>query len=306
MSAAAIPSEVLGEVDRTASAMTLSCFSVDVEEYFHCEAFHRSVPRGDWTTLERRARPFIERIAARLHETGNRATFFVLGWMVESLAPLLRDLHAAGHEIACHGDGHDHLSRLTPQSFRDDLRRARDRLAACIGARIDGYRAPTFSLMRRTAWAVEILAGEGFSYDSSVFPIHHDRYGVPDAPCDPFWLDRPGGLLELPPLTLDWGIVRIPVGGGGYLRLLPAAALRAALAARRREGRAAMLYIHPWEFDEHQPRLPASALAQWRHRVNLGATESKVARLLEEFRFTTARSIASAVRAAGDPPLFRL
>lgn len=306
MSAAAIPTGVFGECDRTAAASTLNCFSVDVEEYFHCEAFTRSVARSDWPALERRALPFVERIAAHLHETGNRATFFVLGWMVDAAGPLLRQLHAAGHEIACHGDNHEHLSRMTPDSFRDDVRRARGRLADCIGARVDGYRAPTFSITRRTAWAVDVLAREGFSYDSSIYPIHHDRYGVPDAPCDPFWLNGAGGLLELPPLTLDWGIARIPVGGGGYLRLLPVSMIRAAIAARRREGRVAMLYVHPWELDEHQPRLPASTITQWRHRVNLATTEEKITRLLTEFRFTTARSVAAAIRTTGDPPVFHL
>lgn len=286
---------------------TLNCFSVDVEEYFHCEAFARTVSPGDWPQLQRRALPFVEHLAERLAESGNRATFFVLGWMVAHAKPLFRRLHAAGHEIACHGQGHAHLSRLTPAEFRADLRESRDRIADVIGAALDGYRAPTFSITHQTAWAAEIILEEGFTYDSSIFPIRHDRYGVPGAPTCPFWLETAGGsrLLELPPMTLDMGLLRLPVGGGGYLRLLPGALVRSVLRRRNHRGQASMLYVHPWEFDVDQPQLPAPPISRWRHRLNLATTAGKVDRLLTDFLFDTARLLATAVRRM-DLPRFLL
>jgi polysaccharide deacetylase family protein (PEP-CTERM system associated) len=285
---------------------TLNCFSVDVEEYFHCEAFAQTVPQAQWLHLERRAKPRIDRIAELLDRTDNRGTFFVLGWMVEFLKPCLRELHAAGHEIACHGDGHAHLSRMTPDSLRTDLRTARRRIEDAIGARVSGYRAPTFSLTRATAWAADVLCEEDFQYDSSIFPIRHDRYGVPEAPCSPFWLKTRTGsrLLELPPLTLDWKFLRVPVGGGGYLRLLPGGVVRAAIAGRQRRGAAAMIYVHPWELDPQQPHLPAAWPSRWRHRVNLHRTEGKLAALLGRFRFDTAHAVAGRVRVGPTLPTF--
>jgi polysaccharide deacetylase family protein (PEP-CTERM system associated) len=265
-----------------ATPVSLNCMSVDVEEYFHAEVFHGCLSPADWPGMPRRVEPFLERIAELLEEYKSRATFFVLGAVVEDLAPLLRQLADRGHEIASHGNGHQHLARLTPQKLREDLRAARRRIEDAIGVRPLGYRAPTFSVTHATAWALDVIIGEGFEYDASVFPIRHDRYGVPTAPLEPFWAVGPSGarLLEFPPLTLDWGLMRLPVGGGGYLRLLPAAVLSRSLRGRERRGKPAMIYVHPWELDPDQPRLPAGRLAQWRHRIKLQKTESKLAHLL--------------------------
>ncbi|MBU0640591.1 MAG: DUF3473 domain-containing protein [Planctomycetes bacterium] len=291
-----------------ASAGTLACLTVDVEEYFHCEVYARCAPASTWSHFERRAAPFVERLGDLLQRHESRATFFVLGWMVPYLGPLLQHLASQGHEIACHGDAHEHLSRLTPQALREDLTRARGRIEDAVGVRIRGYRAPTFSVTRATAWALDIISEQGFEYDSSIFPIHHDRYGVPDAPASPFWAVTPSGacVLEFPPLTLDCLALRVPVGGGGYLRLLPGAILRQCLGRRARQRQAALVYVHPWELDPQQPRLRAGRLAQWRHRVNLHTTEAKLERLLRTFRFDTAHNVLKRVQAMGPLPEFAL
>lgn len=272
---------------------TLNCFSIDIEEYFQCEVFAGCVSRSDWDRFQRRAAPCVERLAELLAEHDSRATFFVLGWMVPHLTPLLRDLAAAGHEIACHGDEHQHLSRLNPQQLRNDLRSARGRIEDALGTRPRGYRAPTFSVTRATAWALDVIIEEGFEYDASIFPIHHDRYGVPEAPSGPFWAIAPTGsrILEFPPLTLNWRRLRLPVGGGGYLRLLPGFVLRRCVAQNQARNQPAMIYVHPWELDAGQPRLSVGRLSQWRHRVNLHKTDAKLRRLLQTFRFDTATAV---------------
>jgi polysaccharide deacetylase family protein (PEP-CTERM system associated) len=285
---------------------TLNCLSIDVEEYFQCAAFAGCVSRAQWPSMERRAAPFVERLAAMLQRHGSRATFFVLGWNVPELAPLLRQLVRQGHEIACHGNGHEHLARLSPQELRDDLRAARARIEDTLGVSPRGYRAPTFSVTRATAWALDVILQEGFEYDASIFPIRHDRYGVPGAPDEPFWAITPAGarILEFPPLTVGWRFMRLPVGGGGYLRLLPGAVVRHCLAARQRRGEPAMIYVHPWELDPGQPRLPVGRVSQWRHRVNLHTVESKLEALLREFRFEPAVTVLEHVRPRADLPVF--
>jgi len=274
-------------------AQSLNCLSVDVEEYFHCEAFAHSVRADDWSRLPRRALAGLERIAALLAEHRSRATFFVLGWTVPHLAPVLRQLVQQGHEIACHGDGHARLSRMTPEQLRSDVRRARQRIEDALGARPRGYRAPTFSITRATWWALDILLDEDMYYDASVFPIRHDRYGVPEAPGEPFRARTMSGrfIFEFPPLTVRLGGVRLPVGGGGYLRVLPGFVLRRCIAVRQSQRRPTMVYVHPWELDPAQPRLPAPFWTQWRHRLNLHTTEAKLAALLRTFRFERADAV---------------
>lgn len=290
------------------SAHGLKCLSIDVEEYFQCEAFAARVDPRDWPGFQRRAEPCLEQLGALLDRYDSRATLFVLGWMVPHLAPLLRELIRRGHELACHGDAHEHLSRLNAQQLREDLHRARGRIEDALGVCPRGYRAPTFSITRDTAWAFDVVIAAGFQYDASIFPIHHDRYGVPDAPLTPFWAVAPSGarILEFPPLAIRCGGIRLPVGGGGYLRLLPGAFVRRCVAARARHGAPVMIYLHPWELDPDQPRLPAGWLAQWRHRVNLRTTAAKVERLLQAFRFDTATAVLQRVGLGRDLPVFEL
>jgi len=276
----------------------MNCFSVDVEEYYHAEVFHHRLTVSERDRLPRRAALFIEQIAELLESHESRATFFVLGAAVRYLAPLLRSLAERGHEIACHGYDHQHLSRLSPEEFREDLRRARGVLENAAGVSPRGYRAPTFSVTHATSWALDIIIEEGFEYDASIFPIRHDRYGVPRAPTEPFWAEAPSGarIIEFPPLTLNWRLMRLPVGGGGYLRLLPGCVVRHCVAARQRTGTPTMLYVHPWELDPEQPRIPLPLSSRWRHRVNLHKTEDKLRRLLEAHQFDTADNILRTIR----------
>jgi polysaccharide deacetylase family protein (PEP-CTERM system associated) len=286
----------------------MNCLSVDVEEFFQAEVFARVISRAQWSQWERRAAPCLERIGELLARYQSQATFFVLGWTVRYLAPLLRQLAAAGHEIACHGDGHEHLSRLSPAALREDLHRARGVLEDQLGICPRGYRAPTFSVTRDTAWALDVIHAAGFEYDASIFPVRHDRYGVPDAPVTPFWVVAPSGarLLEFPPLTLRYGRVSVPVGGGGYLRLLPGSVLRSAVRYRMRRGEPAMIYVHPWELDPGQPGPRVSFASRWRHRVNLHTTQAKLTRLLQAFRFDRADRVLEQARSRADLPVFNL
>jgi len=264
--------------------------SFDVEEYFQVEAAARSgVRREDWQGFAARLGPSVDRVLQALADHQASATFFVLGWVAQHEADVVRRIADAGHEIASHGMEHRMLQRLTPDEFRQDLLDSRRMLEDLSGQPVIGYRAPTFSVTHETAWALDVLAETGFQYDSSVFPIHHDRYGVPGAPTGIHRAIGPagGGLLEIPPLTLRFAGTNWPVGGGGYLRLLPVRVLGRALKKAARQGRPGMLYLHPWELDPGQPVLPMPRLTRFRHRVGLRRTESKLRRLLRRFRFTS-------------------
>lgn len=289
-------------------AVCRNALTIDIEEYFHAEVFAGLLTPEDWPHWPRRAATFVERIGQSLEKSEQKATFFILTWTLDQLAPLLRHLITQGHEIACHGHGHQHLSRLQPEQFREDVLRSKGLIEDQLGVSPRGYRAPTFSLMHSTSWAVDILVEAGFSYDASIFPIHHDRYGVPNAPTQPFWLQANNGgrLLEFPPMTMSLAGWRVPVGGGGYLRLLPSSLIETCIAHRATRDEAVMLYLHPWELDPDQPRLPVSPLAQWRHTVNTGHTQAKLDALLERFSFQTAWHVLQPYRLNDALPEFSL
>jgi polysaccharide deacetylase family protein (PEP-CTERM system associated) len=265
--------------------------SFDVEEYFQVEAAARTVSRDQWDVLPRRLPAAVDRILELLASHRTVATFFILGWVAEHQRPLVRRIAEAGHEIASHGTDHRMIGRLTPEEFRVTLTDSRRLLEDITGRPVLGYRAPTFSVTRATAWAIDILAEAGYAYDSSVFPVRHDRYGVPDAPRFAHRAVGPGGgsLLEIPPLT--WRVLgrNVPVGGGGYLRLLPVRLVGGALAAAARGGHQGMIYLHPWELDPGQPVIAMGRVGTWRHRVNLHRTADKLAWLLGRHRFTSVR-----------------
>ena len=276
--------------------------SFDVEEYFQVQAAAEGgVCVEDWPDHTCRLAEPIDRILALLTEHETTATFFVLGWVARNEPEVVRQIAAAGHEIASHGMNHRMLGEMTPEEFRADLTDSRKLLEDLSGQGIIGYRAPTFSITRETAWALDVLAAEGFGYDSSIFPVRHDRDGIPGAPR---WMHRakgPGGgeVVEIPPLTARWLGMNVPVGGGGYLRLLPRGMVRRAIGHADRAGRAAMIYLHPWEFDPDQPVLTMSRMNRFRHRVNLSRTEAKLRGLLGRFEFTSAQE---AVQHSGDLP----
>ncbi|MGH7368493.1 MAG: XrtA system polysaccharide deacetylase [Candidatus Rokuibacteriota bacterium] len=272
----------------------INALTFDVEEYFHAEAFARVVGPVEWPTLESRVVGATERILDLLAETGTRATFFMLGWVAERHPALVRAVHAQGHEVACHGYGHQMITRLSRAQFAADLHRAKAALEDAIGLAVIGYRAPTFSVVRDTLWSLDILAEAGFRYDSSIFPIVHDRYGIPDAPRFPHRRATGGGgaIAEFPLSTVSRLRWRFPVAGGGYFRLLPYALTAWAVRQlNRKERQPAIVYLHPWELDLGQPRLPVSRLTQFRHSVNTRTTERKLRRLVRDFRFAPVRDV---------------
>lgn len=260
--------------------------TVDVEEYFHATIFADSVRRKEWDRMGGRASASLARLLERFDAWGVRGTFFFLGWFAERNPGSVREVAAAGHEVAAHGYDHTLLPDLGPERFREDLRRTKGLLEERAGVAVSGYRAPTFSITERTGWAIPILAEEGFAYDSSIFPIRHDRYGIPRFPRRPVRLRFEGGtLVEFPLSTWRIGPWNLPVAGGGYLRLLPPSWLVRGLRAVRKEGSPAVLYLHPWEIDPGQPRLPLPLLSRIRHYRNLGRAEDRLARLLREGRW---------------------
>jgi polysaccharide deacetylase family protein (PEP-CTERM system associated) len=279
---------------------TLNVLTFDVEDYFQVSAFDELVPRADWHTFESRVCRNTERLLEILEGADTRATFFVLGWVAERFPALMRQIRLGGHEIASHGYAHRLVYAGTPGEFRDDLRRARDVIQCAAGVPVVGYRAPSYSITRESLWALDILIEEGYEYDASIFPIRHDRYGIPDWPRHVHRVERSGGRIwEVPGSTVRWGGVNLPVGGGGYFRLLPYAwTCRGIARLNRVEGRPAVFYLHPWEIDPEQPRIPAGRLTAIRHYGNLQKTEHRLRRLLGDFRFGTVRELLNQPRRA--------
>jgi polysaccharide deacetylase family protein (PEP-CTERM system associated) len=271
----------------------LHAFTVDVEDYFQVSAFERHIPRDHWSRYESRVEGNTRALLRLLERHDARGTFFVLGWVADHHPRLVRDIQRAGHEIGSHGYWHRLAYHQTPAEFRADARRTRDALEQLVGTAVTAYRAPSFSITRRSLWALEILAEEGFTVDSSVFPVRHDRYGVPDAPTGPHRRDTPAGSLwEFPPAVLPLGRFNLPVGGGGYFRLYPWLCTRYLLSRVASLGQPFLFYIHPWEIDPRPPRLQVgSRPARLRHSLNLTSTPDKLERLLRTFRFGRLRDV---------------
>lgn len=262
--------------------------SFDVEEYFQVANFYEAFPRERWDEVPSRLDVGMERILAALERHGASATFFFLGWIAERHPEWVQRCLAAGHEVASHGYDHVFLWELGPEGFEEDLRRTEAALEAAGAPRPEGFRACTFTVTRQSWWAFEVLARRGYRYDSSVHPVAHPVYGVPDFEPGLSRVETPEGtVLELPVSTLRALGRNWPVGGGGYFRLWPGALTRAALASLERSGRPASIYLHPWEFDPEQPRVPASPSARFRHYLNLERTLPRLEALLERFEFTS-------------------
>ncbi len=282
----------------------LNALSVDVEEYFQVSAFSATIPPSSWGSYECRAERNTLALLDLLDRHQTTATFFMLGWIAERFPGLVREIHGRGHEVASHGRDHQTLDRLTPESFRAEVREQKALLEDLIQTSILGYRAPSFSVTRRTTWALQVLLDEGYRYDSSIFPVHHDRYGIPDAPRFPHDVALNGGALrEFPPSTVAvMGLSNLPIGGGGYLRLYPFWLTRWGLRRINRvERQPAMVYLHPWEVDPDQPRIPASRLSRWRHYTNLDTTARRLECLLREFRFGPIRTVLGLSADAATP-----
>jgi polysaccharide deacetylase family protein (PEP-CTERM system associated) len=269
--------------------------TVDVEDYFHVSVFDGLIPRHEWASMESRVCANTERILSIFDEEGITATFFVLGWVAERFPRLVRDIAARGHEIASHGFEHRLVYDMTPAAFREDVRRSKALLESAAAAPVLGYRAPSYSVTSRSLWALDVLMEEGFVYDASIFPIHHDRYGIPVSPRHPYVLQRGASLVEAPASTVRWGPFNLPIAGGGYFRILPYAWTRWGIRRLNDVERLpAIFYLHPWEIDPDQPRLSASRLSRFRHYRNLGKTEDRLRCLVREFRFSSMISLLQA------------
>lgn len=266
---------------------------MDVEDYYQVEAFTDVVRPEDWSNwesrVERNTRSLLE-IFARYDVHG---TFFILGYVAEKHPHLVREIAAAGHEVACHSYRHKLVYTQTPDEFRNDLRNVKHRLEDLLGTPTIGYRAPSYSITAQSLWALDILIEEGFSYDSSIFPVHHDRYGMPEAERFPHVLYRAAGeIIEFPPSTVRIGGVNLPISGGGYFRLCPYQLFRLGWQKINcREAEPAIFFLHPWEIDPAQPVIPGKWFNIWRHRVNLGRTQEKLEHLLKDFAFAPVRQV---------------
>ena len=262
-----------------------NAISFDVEDYFQVEALSGAVRRSDWDQWPSRVVANTERLLSLLAARERKATFFVLGWIAERHPGLVRRIATEGHEVACHGFSHQAVFRQEPAVFRDETRRSKALLENEAQRPVRGYRAATWSITMRSLWALEILADEGIEYDSSIFPVRHDMYGIPGAPRAPHRIRLADGrtLLEFPPSTVRIGPATLPVAGGGYFRLLPWPVMRWAIRRVNGEGLPFMFYLHPWEIDPDQPRVSVGLKSRFRHYTNLAACAGKLDRLLDEF-----------------------
>jgi polysaccharide deacetylase family protein (PEP-CTERM system associated) len=280
----------------------INALTIDVEDYFQVQAFAEVVSPADWDGFSTRVERNTYRLLDLLEQRRIRATFFILGWVAERCPALVHEIFKAGHEIGSHGFGHQMISRGNEKSFRDDINRAKDIIEGQLGTEIRSYRAPSYSITAKTAWALDVLAEVGFDRDSSIFPVYHDNYGIPDAPRFPHYkcLRNGARIMEFPPSTVAlWG-TNLPVAGGGYLRLLPYGVT--AWAIRRineTELQPAMVYLHPWELDPEQPRVSAGWRSQFRHYQNLRTTESKLTRLLDEFSWAPMSDVLESLLNSG-------
>jgi polysaccharide deacetylase family protein (PEP-CTERM system associated) len=266
----------------------INALTIDVEDYYMVSAFADTIKFSDWSLYESRVERNTRRILELMDNHNVTGTFFVLGWVAEKCPALVREIQARGHEIASHGYNHRLIYDLSPQEFRNDTRMSKDILENITGQAVHGYRATSYSIVQQSLWALDILIQEGFKYDSSIFPIHHDRYGMPQAERFPYVIQRaPGEIVEFPPATYRLMGRNIPVAGGGYLRLFPLSFTKMAIRdINKREKQSAVIYFHPWEIDPLQPRLSGSPLSRFRHYVNLNSTFDKLDTLLSDFKFS--------------------
>jgi len=272
-------------------------FTVDVEEYFQVLSLSPYIRRSEWDTIPSRLEPSVDLLLELLAQHRATGTFFTLGWISRKHRAVIRKIAAAGHEVASHGWGHERVTTLTPDEFRESIRSSKQELEDSSGQQVSGYRAPNFSIVRGGEWALDILLEEGYTYDSSLFPIARPGYGYAGGQRDPHELPRAAGtLMEFPPSTIGRPPFLIPASGGAYFRLFPYALVRAALRGCESRGTPGTFYLHPWEVDVDHPRLAVPLRTRIRHYGGLGTTVPKLRRLLAEFRF---QSIAQTLALSG-------
>lgn len=282
------------------NASPTHAISIDVEEYFHAVNLRRAFPESEWERLPRRALVGVEKSLALLDRAGRKGTFFVLGWIAEHEPEVVRAIASAGHEIASHGHSHRMAQELGPEAFSADVKRSLELLAPLSPRPVRGFRASTFSVTKSTWWALDRLAQLGLAYDSSVFPVRHDRYGVPDFDRVPVTVAAgERTIVELPLLTWRVAGQNLPAAGGGYLRQLPLWFTRQALKSMAAAGSPGVVYLHPWELDPDQPRAAPSVIGRvghLRHYRNLDRTADRLAQLLAEFPFGPCEALIAAAR----------
>jgi polysaccharide deacetylase family protein (PEP-CTERM system associated) len=286
----------------SANGTISTILSFDVEEHHRIEAAAAlDTPADRKAEYAGRMETATRRLLDQLAAGGARCTFYIVGEIAKSHPELVRAIHDAGHEVGSHSWDHRRVHRFTPETFKEDLLKSKDALEQVTGTPVYGFRAPTFSVVRQTAWAVDVLAECGFAYDSSIFPVRHDRYGIPDAPRGPFWaVGKDREILEIPPVTYRVGGMNLPVAGGGYFRLFPLAFMRAGLGqAAKADPAVGMLYFHPWEFDPDQPRLPLKRLSRWRTYVGVSRTTGRLGSLLQNYTFRRAIDVVNDIKSSG-------
>jgi polysaccharide deacetylase family protein (PEP-CTERM system associated) len=285
----------------TSKLPIVNAMTVDVEDYFHVAALAKSIDRARWDDMEYRVEANTRRLLNLFELSNIKATFFVLGWVARRSPELIKEIHRRGHEVASHGMSHKLVFNQTPEEFFTETRDSKTMLEDIIGERVEGYRASTYSITRRSLWALDTLCDLGFVYDSSIFPIKHDVYGIPDAPQSPARIRAPNGktIVEFPMSTSKLMGIRIPVSGGGYFRLLPYAVTRAGLEKLNQAGRPFVFYLHPWEVDPGQPRIKTSALSTFRHYTNLSRCETRLKTLISQFQFSTMKSVLENLKLVG-------
>lgn len=264
-----------------------NALTIDLEDYYHVSAFSDAMPVDKWHTQQGRVERNTNLLLDLLDEAGCKATFFTLGWVAQRHPALVRQVSERGHEVACHSLRHRTVYKMTPPEFKEDTRQAKQVLEDCTSSPVRGYRAPSFSITRDSLWALDVLVELGFTFDSSIFPVQHSNYGIPDAPRDPHRIKTSNGsIVEFPMTTLMLGGRRSPFAGGAYFRFLPYWYTRWGIRfLNERESRRVCVYLHPWEIDPQQPKMKGTLTARLRHYIGLRRTPEKFRKLISDFEF---------------------
>ena len=272
-----------------------NALTIDVEDYFHVAALSEAISPEDWSSMEYRCEANTDRLLEIFDNAGVKGTFFVLGWVAEKSPALVRRIADAGHEIASHGYSHQLVYNQTPEVFREETIKSKELLEEQVQQPVNGYRAASYSITNQSRWALDILAEAGFTWDSSIFPVHHDRYGMPGSPRWPHRLttDKGHELVEFPLTTLKFGNFTLPIAGGGYFRLYPYPFSQWGLNQANRQGEPFIFYLHPWEIDPGQPRFDVKWFSRFRHYNNLDKCEARLEKLVNHFEFTTVADVLS-------------
>lgn len=272
----------------------INAMTVDVEDYFQVSAFSNDVSKDNWANYPSRVERNTYKLLEIFSSNNLTATFFVLGWIAERYPALINDISKSGHEIACHGYSHDLVYNQSIDQFKDETKRSKSILEDITGQVVSGYRAASYSITKKSIWALDVLVELGFKYDSSIFPILHDRYGIPDAKIDPYiHITQSGGkIIEIPLTTIGIKQKRLPIGGGGYFRLFPYWLTYKGLNyLNSKAKRNFIFYLHPWEIDPEQPRIKSNRLSEFRHYLNLDKVENRLNHLIKDFEFSTVHSM---------------